>query len=163
MSFNVEKALSCPQHGLSPKWIVADGKALGPLKRRVSHLREFDIAPGDKCVLEQTTHHKDRIFISSKKERSVVLQLVTGEISTAEFCLNDEIRSENGKLVRNVVGHIEEKFPLRIPDPYIQLLSNVAKNSSARGLLQVNNLESLEVLSKYCRDELDIRILQNKD
>ena len=89
--------------------------------------------------------------------------MVTGEISTAEFCLNDEIRSENGKLVRNVVGHIEEKFPLRIPDPYIQLLSNVSKNSSARGLLQVNNLESLEVLSKYCRDELDIRILQNKD
>ena len=152
LSFNVEKAFSCPQHGSSPKWIVADGKALGPLKRRVSHLREFDIAPGDKCVLEQTTHHKDRIFISSKKERVIVLQLVTGEISTSEFCLNNEITSANGKLVKNVVAHIEENFPLRIPNPYTQLLSNVAKNSSARSLMQVNNLESLEILSKYCRE-----------
>ena len=32
--FDLEKAFTCPTRGTSPKCIVSDGKALGPLKRR---------------------------------------------------------------------------------------------------------------------------------
>ena len=37
--FDIKKAFTCPTHGTSPQWIVSDGKALGPLKRRVKHLK----------------------------------------------------------------------------------------------------------------------------
>ena len=163
LTFNVEKAFACPTHGTAPKWMVADGKALGPLKRRVNHLQELDIHPEDIKVLEQSTLFKDRIFIASKQERKAVLSLLTGEMAMEQFVANDALKSENSLLVKNVVVHIQEKFPLKIPDPYIDLLSNIAKNSSARSLLQVKELIILEILSEYCREELDIRILENRD
>ena len=163
LTFNVEKAFSCPTHGTSPKWMVADGKALGPLKRRVNHLQELDIHPEDKTVLEQSTLFKDRIFLASKKERKAVLSLLTGDTTMTQFVANDVLKSENSLLVVNVVIDIQERFPLKMPDPYIDLLGNIAKNSSARSLLQVKELTILETLSNYCREELDIRILENRD
>ena len=119
LTFNVEKAFSCPTHGTSPKWMVADGKALGPLKRRVNHLQELDIHPEDKTVLEQSTLFKDRIFLASKKERKAVLSLLTGDTTMTQFVANDVLKSENSLLVVNVVIDIQERFPLKMPDPYI--------------------------------------------
>ena len=67
LQFDTAVAFSCPCHGTSPHWVVADGKALGPLKRRVEHLSEFDVRDGDSVVLEQSTNYKDRIFMNIKK------------------------------------------------------------------------------------------------
>ena len=161
--FDVQKAFSCPTHGNSPRWIVADGKALGPLKRRVKQFEEFDVAADDSSVLAQSTHFKDRIFVNLKKERDAIRKLVTGEMSMQEFRLSGDIITENGLMVINAVAHIEEKFTLEIPEPYIALLSNISKNSSCRSLMQVTNLEHLEVLALYCKEELDLRITENED
>ena len=162
IQFDVLKAFSCPNHGTSPRWIVADGKALGPLKRRVEHLMEFDIADDDDMVLEQSTHYKDRIFMNINKERKIVLQLLTGLMTMEEFSLSEEIRSENGLLVKSLVVHINCKFPTEIPEPYVSFLSNISKNSSARSLMQVTELEALDILGDFCREELNIRILENR-
>ena len=161
--FDVQKAFSCPNHGTSPRWIVSDGKACGPLKRRVKHLRELDIADDDDSVLSQSTFYKERIFLSSKKERDLVCELVTGSMSMGEFIVDGQISSANGLLVTNVVSHVSDKFPLKIPEPYVNFLSNIAKNSSARSLLQVTTLEPLDSLAEYCRQELDLRVHENKD
>ena len=80
-----------------------------------------------------------------------------------EFTLTFDILSENGLLVINLVGQIQEKFPLKIPESYISFLSNISKNSSVRSLMQVTNLEHLEVLAEFCKEELDLRILDNQD
>ena len=155
------KAFSCPHHGTSPKWIVADGKALGPLKRNLSHLKELDVAEGDKTVLQQSTHHVDRIFIKTKKERKLILNLLSGSISMEEFTSSTEIVTDNGKLVRDLVNNLKEKFPLAIPDAYVQFLCNVAKNSSCRSLLQTTCDDPLEDLRLFCAENLNLRSLDN--
>ena len=141
LKFDVTKAFSCPNHGTSPKWIVSDGKAVGPLKRRLKHLKELDVAPDDNTVLTQSTFNKDRIFLSNKTERDLVCKLLSGEISMDEFCNSDEISSDSGTLLKNLVSHIKELHPLKIPEAYVPCLRNISKNSSARSLLQVNNTE----------------------
>ena len=162
LSFDIEQAFSCPEHGTSPKWIVADGKAIGPLKKRVKHLQELDIAPTDSKILEQTTHHKDRVFLSLKKERNAVLNLVTGLISMDEFAELEDIDSDHGLLIKEIVAYVNSRYPLKIPEPYVRLLNNVSKNSSVRSLIQVNDLGVLDVLRKFCTKELDIRQIVNK-
>ena len=142
---------------------MSDGKACGPLKRRVSHIEELDVAPNDDTILPQSTAYHNRIFLSIKKERKVVCELLSGDMSMDEFTASDKISSANGLLVINVVMHISMKFPLKIPEPYVAFLSNISKNSSARSLLQVNDLKNLEVLAEYCKEELDLRIFVNKD
>ena len=72
LKFDDQKAFSCPKHGTSPKFIVSDGKALGPLKRKVEHLTELDIADDDKTVLQQSTHFKNRIFFNKKKRKEIL-------------------------------------------------------------------------------------------
>ena len=142
---------------------MSDGKACGPLKRRVKHIEELDVAPNDETVLSQSTAYHDRIFLSIKKERKVVCDLLVGDLTMEQFIATDEISSANGLLIRNVVLHVSIKFPLKIPAPYVALLSNISKNSSARSLLQVTDLKNLDDLAEYCREELDLRILENKE
>ena len=160
--FDVSKAFTCPKHGTSPKFIVSDGKAMGPLKSRCKHLTELDVAKEDKSVLNQSTHHKSRIFLNIKKERSVVVKLLTNDISMEEFSLNREINTENGLMVMNLVGYLNDKYQDEIPAPYATFLSNISKNSSARSLVQVNNLDVLDYLYEYCGEALDLRIIQNE-
>ena len=161
--FDHSKAFSCPKHGTSPKFIVSDGKALGPLKSRCKHLSELDFAEEDKSVLKQSTHHKNRIFLNVKKERSIVVRLLTCDISMEEFSVNRELKTENGLMVRNLVAYLKEKYPDEIPIPFATFLGNISKNSSARSLIQVNKLDVLEYLSEYCKEELDLRIIQNEE
>ena len=162
LQFDITKAFTSPTHGSSPKWIVSDGKSLGPLKRRVKHLSELDLATDDSKVFSQSTFYKDRVFLTIKKERQMVCKLVTGDASVAEFVNSREIKSENGLLLVALVRHIVEKFPQKIPYPYISLLTNISKNSSARSLLQNNSNESLEHLSQFCKEELDLQIVENE-
>ena len=163
LKFDVEKAFSCPNHGTSPKWIVSDGKAVGPLKRRLKHLKELDVASDDINVLAQSTFSKDRIFLSRKTERDLVCKLLSGDVSMEEFCESDEITSDNGTLLKNLVNSISELHPFKIPEAYETFLRNVSKNSSARSLLQVNCADPLDYLSAYCRRELDLRSISNTD
>ena len=142
---------------------MSDGKACGPLKRRVNHIQELDVAPNDDSVLPQSTHYHDRIFLNIKKERDVLRQLLSGNVSMDEFMATDDITSPNGMLVIGVVSHIKAKSPLKIPEPYVAFLSNISKNSSVRSLMQVTNLEHLDTLAEYCKEELDLRIIRNKD
>ena len=53
----------------TPTYLVADGKATGPSKRRVEHLEELDRADGDDNVLGPSCAFEDRVFISNNKER----------------------------------------------------------------------------------------------
>ena len=163
LTFDTVKAFSCPTHGTSPRWIVSDGKALGPLKRKVMHLSELDVADDDNTVLRQSTHFKDRIFLNVKKERAVVIKLITGDISMEEFTLTGDILTGNGLMVINLVGYINEKYPEEIPAPYKTFLKNISKNSSARSFIQVHNLEALDYLRDFCTEELDLRLVQNED
>ena len=163
LSFDMEIAFTCPEHNTSPAWIVADGKACGPLKRRVKHLEELDVADNDNTVLSQSTYHNDRVFLASKTERDQVCQLITGSVNMTKFLSNSGISSQNGVLLSNVVAYINETFPLKIPDPYVKLLSNVSKNSSVRSLLQVNTIDHLNYLEEFCMENLDLRIKSNKD
>ena len=158
----MKASLSCPTHGTSPPWIVSDGKALGPLKKRVKHLSELDVAKDDQSVLKQSTHYHDRVFMSVKKERDLIVRLLTGDINMEAFLKVDDIKTDNGGMVVELVQFIKGKYD-EIPPPYGRFLKNVSKNSSARSFVQVNEMVVLDDLGKFCREELDLRILGNQD
>ena len=61
-------------------------------------------------ILQQSTKFKDRTFLSTKSERQNVCQLLTGNISMADFVEITEMRSENGQMVIEVVHHILQRF-----------------------------------------------------
>ena len=42
LEFDEQLAFACPRHGTKPNWIVADGKNLGPTKKRCKHMSELD-------------------------------------------------------------------------------------------------------------------------
>ena len=140
------KVFSCPDHGTSPEWIVSDGKNMGPLKKRVSHLKELLPKEDDQKILSQSTKFKDRLFIPAKSERDNVCQLLTGNVTMQDFSETAEIRSENGQMIIEVVRHIMENFPEEMPRSYRKFLQNVCSPASVRGLLQVNFSENLCVV-----------------
>ena len=160
LKFDDQKAFSCPTHGTSPQWIVADGKNVGPLKRRVSHLKELDVAEDDDAILEQSTQYSDRVFLCDIKERKLLLKLLTGDICVEDFVNSEELTSINGGMVRRLVIHIESLYPGALPREYRDFLKNIGRNSSARSLLQVNDTALLNDLAKFCRGILDVRQLK---
>lgn len=158
LEIDYKKAFSCPTHGNSPTWIVSDGKNLGPLKRRVDHLKELDRVDSDDKVLGQSTKSKDRVFLNSKKERMLVCQLLTGDLSMIDFAEISDMTSSNGLLVVELVRHVLERFPDEMPPCYKHFIGNVCKPTSVRGLLQVLTPEPLQYLEQYCKEELNLRI-----
>ena len=157
LDIDYKKAFSCPVHGNSPSWIVSDGKNLGPLKRKVDHLKELDRHESDKKILEQSTKFKDRCFLSEKKERTSVCKLITGGTTMLDFVETSDLTSPNGKMIIKLVRHIAVKFPDEIPPCYVSFLANISKPTSVRGLLQVLSPEPLEYLEQYCKEVLDVR------
>jgi hypothetical protein len=157
LEIDYKKAFSCPTHGNSPAWIVSDGKNLGPLKRRVSHLKELDRHESDETVLEQSTKFKDRVFLNVKKERMIVCDLVSGGLPMLDFAELSEMTSPNGQLLLDLVRHIVQKFPDEVPACYASFMANISKPTSVRGLLQVLSPEPLEYLEEYCKEVLDVR------
>ena len=158
LEIDFKTAFSCPVHGVSPKWIVSDGKNLGPLKRRVEHLKELEPEAADDRILIQSTKSKDRVFLTSKPERMLICQLLTEELSMVDFAEISEITSSNGLLLVELVRHILQKFPDEMPSCYKNFLGNVSKPTSVRGLLQVLSPQPLEYLEQYCREQLDLRL-----
>ena len=106
-------------------------------------------------MFNQSTHYKDRVYLYLKKERALLVKLLTGDISMEEFTLTDDIKTENGVMILNLVKYLKERFIEEIPLPYLGFLKNISKNSSARSLVQVNDVEVLEDLSNYCIFFLD--------
>ena len=157
LEMDFKSAFSCPTHGSSPAWVVSDGKNMGPLKRRVDHLKELDRESSDNNILAQSTTFKNRIFLNSKKERMLVCQLLTSELSMIDFAEVSDLTSANGLLIIELVRHILEKFPEGMPSCYKHFLANISKPTSVRGLLQVLTPEPLVYLEQYCKEELNLR------
>ena len=44
----------------------------GPTTRKVSHLHELDRPPADDTTLGEGSIHKDRVFLSSPRERNLI-------------------------------------------------------------------------------------------
>ena len=62
LDFDENMAFSCPTHGSKPKWITADGKNIGPTKKKCKDLSELDVQSEDDQVLPQSTFFRDRVF-----------------------------------------------------------------------------------------------------
>ena len=58
--------------GDTPDYIVFDGKCVGPTVSATNHLQEFDKNPLDTSPLRQGSHYKDRVFLTQKKERTLL-------------------------------------------------------------------------------------------
>ena len=59
--------------------------------------------------------------------------------------LNEDITSNNGLLLRNLVQRLDTDHGL-VPDPYISLIADLGKYTSVCGLLQVTQARSLQLL-----------------
>ena len=123
-----------------------DGKADGPVKRRVDHLGELDHAEEDEEVLPQASHFKERVFLSEIRERKMVLDLLTGGLSADDFSNSVEITSENGDLLKQLVSEINTKYQGEIPKAYIRFLKNISRATCVAGWLQCTGQEALQYL-----------------
>ena len=74
---------------------------------------------------------------------------------------NSEITSENGKKIQAVVKRLVQEGKLTLPKSYKQLFSNVAKPSSAAGILQFSGPEAEISLGQFCREELNLSVTSN--
>ena len=140
----------CSSCGDSLPYIVCDGKAEGPSKRKVSHLEELDRFEGDVSVLCQGSLFKDRVFLPENCERKLICHLLTKSISVDEFLESEEVRSHNGLLVKAIVERVSQSWPEDdLPKPYHRLVGNVSKYSSVAGFLQVTEPRPLELLEMF--------------
>ena len=76
-------------------------------------------------TLPQSTLFKNRVFIACKKERSKVLQLVSGEIEMKDF-ISAEMISRNGALLQELVEYLADSF-VNLPEEYSNFLKNISK------------------------------------
>ena len=144
----------------TPDVLVGDGVCTAPTNRKVDHIEEFEPHPSDETELPQSTKSQQRKFLANKSERVLVQALVKGEISAEEFIRSDQITSENGQLVKIIVERLEHWFT-DCPAEYNDFFSDISKETSIPGLIQVNSNEPLDILSDYCNERLDLRAHQN--
>ena len=77
------------------------------------------------------------------------------------FVSSPHIKSTNGKMLKDLVIHINENWPLRIPKVYTTFLADICKTSSVVGLLQVNSTEPLKLLDQFARKGFNARNAEN--
>ena len=128
----------------------------------MEHLHELDKAEDDDSPLCQGPLFADRVFLSDKKERKLVCNLLTDTISAEDFADSDIIESANGNLVLALVERLSLTTE-EIPKPYRKLLGNICKISSVAGYLQVLSAEPLDSLTEFCLQQLDIRAAENTE
>ena len=87
-----EDTFICPNCKINPKYLVIDGKGLGPTKEAVKRLISDT---GDDIYLTQSTQYKDRTFLSDPLERKHVNNLLTEQIHM-ELFLRLGLTSSNG-------------------------------------------------------------------
>ena len=83
----------CDDCGQTPKYIVADGKMTAPTIRKVQHLDELSPEEDDKQVWPHGSYIKDRVYLKRKKERKLVNNLLTENISICDFS-SENMRSQ---------------------------------------------------------------------
>ena len=161
LKFDETSAFSCPTHGSTPRFLNADGKNLGPTKRKVRNLTELEKHEDDHEVLPQSTFFSTRVFMSDINERNLVVQLLSGNLSMNDFC-ESEIRSENGRLLVNLVRALDHTDAETVPRPYKRFIENVCKPTSVRGLLQVTRHEPLLYLKLFCDGSMNLKSLEHR-
>jgi hypothetical protein len=98
-----------------------------------------------------------RVFLPDKTQRSTVCALLGEKLSLDDFLISQDVESENGMMIMDLVQYLDEKGYEQIPPAYKALLKNVCKPSSAHGLLQVTNYLPLAYLESFCREELPLK------
>ena len=147
-------------------FLFQDGKQIGPSAKRVEHLEELDRHPDDDDSLEEGSKFKDRVFLSTKRERTLVGKLAKADIEIFEFLQEAIGWSENGILMIDLVRHIDQRFQNHengMPSCYRRLLANLSKVTSVSGFLQVTRPETLDILESFCNETLDLRSSQQSE
>ena len=159
LSLDYKECFSCLNCGIDPKYFVGDGKCIGPLQKKLAvlNISELSWHPNDSKILEQGSKFSDRILLPDKKERDIVCELLTGNKDMENFISSDVLKSENGKMIQELVLYIQSKWPLKIPHVFVKFIADICKSSSVAGLLQVTNHRTLVLLKKFCLEEIDIR------
>ena len=153
----------CENCGPTPEYIVADGKRCGPTKQKVAHLSEFDRADGDESALIQGSDFNSRVFLPRRPERKAVCELLTNSITQEEFLQSDELQSQNSQMLKNLIERLQESWPDEIPSEYSRLIGNICKPTSVASFMQVTEATTLQYLKEFCRSQLDLRRIVNKD
>ena len=157
------KVFSCPKCGISPKYLVADGKSDGPTKRKVDHLKELGTADNDTDCLPQGSHYKDISFLHIYQERQSICHLLTGAQSLDDFLTEEDLETENGRLIVELICRIAVTWADEIPKEYTRFIGNICKQTSVAGLLQVTSDLPLTYLESFCQESLDIRSVNEVD
>ena len=157
-----KRCFSCIRCLTNPSFFSVDATQIGPKKRKVRHLNELDRNPEDRQVLGQGSKFKDYVFLSEKKERDEVGNLLAGTMSMEEFIGSTDVITENGRMLQSVLRRVEEDSPFRLPKPYQRLLEEVSKPSLVVGIMQVEKEEMLNILKRFCEGTLDIREAENR-
>ena len=67
-------------------------------------IKELGCHPDDNKVRSQGSKFQDRQFLPNKKERDIVIELVTGSIDMDTFISNDQIKSSSGQMLKDLVN-----------------------------------------------------------
>ena len=146
-----EDTFICPNCKTNPKYLVIDGKGLGPTKEAVKHLISDT---GDDIYLTQSTQYKDRTFLSDPLERKHVNNLLTEQINMESF-VRLGLTSPNGGLIVNLIERLNQSWNM-LPKAYSRLIRNISIPTSVAGLIQVTHKKPLDILKAFCRKEIDL-------
>ena len=81
------------------------------------------------------------MFIKEKKERDILCELLTEKLKIEEFISTAKLKSENGKLIMEVIKRLAQQNKDKLPEPYIKFLADVCKNTPVAGLGCVRQLD----------------------
>lgn len=127
---------------------------MGPLSSKLENVKELGPHPENTEPLEQSTSYYDRIFLKDKKERMLMVKLITETISPEEF-LESEVESENAKMLQRLVKNV---FGLHqcVPKQYLDFICEFSKVTSITGFIQITNGKVLDVLQDFVNGTIDI-------
>ena len=131
-----------------------------PLASKIpDNVKELNKHEDDTNILDQATKHSERVFLSSKKERTTFSNFLTDGITLSEVLESDVLVSENSKLILNLLN--ECKADQKIPAAYSRFLVDVVKNTPVAGLIQINNPRALHYLKEFLLQNNNIRSTTN--
>ena len=118
LSFDFKVCYTCLKCGVGSPYFVVDAKKVSIRKEYAKHLSELDRHEDDTQVLSQGSKFVNYVFLASKKERDEVTKLASGVMDMEELIASEEITSENGKMLQEVVTRFNEENPLLLPKCY---------------------------------------------
>ena len=140
----------------TPRYLVVDGKMMGPNKKYAGHLNELDRHEDDKGYLEQGCQHKNRVFFGVPIERKAIGNLLKN-VTTYQDFLHENISSQTGVMVRDLLMRVYPAFNNELPTAYRRFLLGLTKNMGVNGLLQCKSDTALEILDQFCTQRRDLR------